>query len=294
MRSGQMLENKKLQLLVHCEPWPFWPWMDEWHYCFSGDELILAGKKILVKTNWFSLSELSELSKNGRVIRFKISALHREPPWHFPSFLAAWYLRCVLLRLAAAIAALTKVSVKRARGLPDRRGSGGRWGQTHGHTARHRVIEAVTMVIKVRCFWVPLRCDVVGGIADVVQMMCFTPVTTSSHQFLPQPLRSISLFSRIWLESIFKLKPSFGRGGAVPVPGFPLWTSFGNDRRLFYLISRSSSFSHCCRDFLQSPRFSHRYQPSTSSFSSHLSSASFTHVMLFIRIASSCLTGNAP
>lgn len=119
MRSGQMLENKK-QLLVHCEPWPFWPWMDEWHYCFAGDELILAGKKILVKTNWFSLPELS---KNGRVIRFKISALHREPPWHFPSFaVAAWYLQCVLLRLAAAIAALTEVSVKRARGLPDRDG----------------------------------------------------------------------------------------------------------------------------------------------------------------------------
>lgn len=53
MRSGQMLENKKLQLLVHCEPWPFWPWMDEWHYCFAGDELILAGKKFWWKQTGF-------------------------------------------------------------------------------------------------------------------------------------------------------------------------------------------------------------------------------------------------
>lgn len=34
-------------------------------------------------------------------------------------------------------------------------------------------------------FWVPLRCDVVGGVADVVQMMYFTPVTSSSHQPFP-------------------------------------------------------------------------------------------------------------
>lgn len=91
----------------------------------------------------------------------------------------------------------------------------------------------------------------------------------TSHLFLsptlPPPLRSISLFSTIWLESIFKSKPYFGRGGtvSVSVPGFSVWTGFGN-RRLFYLISRSSSFSHG-RDFLQ---FSHQHQPSTSSFSS--------------------------
>lgn len=172
-----------------------------------------------------------------------------------------------------------------------RRGSGGLWGQTHGRTARRRVMEAVTMVTKVGCFWVPLWWDVVGTIADMV--------FHTSHLFLTptlsQSLRSISLFSTIWLESIFKSRASVARGGAVSVsvPGFPVWLSFGNDCQLFYHISRSSSFSHCCWDFIWPARFSHQHQPPTSSFSSCLSSALFTQVMLFITITSSCITGRA-
>lgn len=54
-----------------------------------------------VKTDWFSLSELSI---NAQVVTFQISALRHDPSWHFPGFaVAAWYLRCVLLPLAPAI-----------------------------------------------------------------------------------------------------------------------------------------------------------------------------------------------
>lgn len=196
-------------------------------------------------------------------------------PFKFPGLtfpmlpVAAWYLRCVLLRLAAAISALSKVSVKQAQGLPDRDGP------LAGAEVRHMDAQHGAPWWRLLPWWP--NCVFFFFFLGALEMWCGwgssrcgpNDVFHTSHLFLsptlPPPLRSISLFSTIWLESIFKSKPYFGRGGtvSVSVPGFSVWTGFGN-RRLFYLISRSSSFSHG-RDFLQ---FSHQHQPSTSSFSS--------------------------
>lgn len=246
---------------------------------FATDALILAGKK--------------KHSGENKLV-FAVRAVNKCPSNLLSNFRAVPTspgLRCGSLVLATC-APVTGcrhrcsdrgVGEASAGASRQRRGSGRRWGETHERTAQWwRLLPWWPKWMFFGCPW-----DVSGGIADVAYMMCFTPVTSNPPLTSQKHFFIIQNMIRIFFSN--PNPPLVGEGQFL----FLSQASLCEQAWLFYLISCSSSFAHCCLDFLRSLWFSHQHQPSTCSFSFCLRSASFTHVMLFIRITSSYLTGSA-
>lgn len=158
--------------------------MNEW--------LVLQVKRNLPKSSWF---HLSELSMSVRAIPFRISALRRGPSGlHRVCLIFAACAPATGRRHCCSDRGVGEVSLRASR---QRRGSGRLWGQTHGRTARRRVMEAVTMVTKVRCFGVPLRCDGWGE-KQTWSKWCVSHQSPLPHTNPPPTSQKHPIVSRIW------------------------------------------------------------------------------------------------